>query len=110
MLKNLNDTIDKLNHIFEGSGINENTDFNNIENGVHTLLVTHKTVLKGHNFPMLDNSKDNPDVTTYGVLLQIGLRGQYETISQIYFAVGDNAAIYLRLKAGGTWSNWVVNR
>ena len=110
MLNNLNDTIDRLNHIFEGNGINENTDINNIENVVHTLLVTHKTVLKGHNFPMLDNSKDNPDVTTYGVLLQIGLRGPYETISQIYFAVGDTAAIYLRLKAGGTWSNWVVNR
>ncbi|MBB1096176.1 BppU family phage baseplate upper protein [Limosilactobacillus sp. BG-MG3-A] len=118
MLKNLNDAIDKLNHIFDGDGIGADTDFNNLENGIHLLYVTQKTVGKGHNFPVLDNSKDNENVSMYGVLFQFGNKNKFPVAFQLYFNVAGStdSSIYLRQKAGnnngdwGDWSNWTVNK
>lgn len=118
MLQKLNDAIDKLNHIFDGDGIGADTDFNNLENGIHLLYVTQKTVGKGHNFPVLDNSKDNENVSMYGVLFQFGNKNKFPVAFQLYFNVAGStdSSIYLRQKAGngsgdwGDWSNWVVNK
>ena len=118
ILQKLNDAIDKLNHIFDGDGIGADTDFNNLENGIHLLYVTQKTVGKGHNFPVLDNSKDNENVSMYGVLFQFGNKNKFPVAFQLYFNVAGStdSSIYLRQKAGnsngdwGDWSNWVVNK
>ena len=118
MLKNLNNAIDKLNHIFDGDGIGADTDFNNLENGIHLLYVTQKTVGKGHNFPVLDNSKDNENVSMYGVLFQFGNKNKFPVAFQLYFNVAGStdSSIYLRQKAGnsngdwGDWSTWAVNK
>lgn len=118
MLQKLTDAIDKLNHIFDGDGIGADTDFNNLENGIHLLYVTQKTVGKGHNFPVLDNSKDNENVSMYGVLFQFGNKNKFPVAFQLYFNVAGStdSSIYLRQKAGnsngdwGDWSNWVVNK
>ena len=118
MLQKLNDAIDKLNHIFDGDGIGADTDFNNLENGIHLLYVTQKTVGKGHNFPVLDNSKDNENVSMYGVLFQFGNKNKFPVAFQLYFNVAGStdSSIYLRQKAGnsngdwGDWSTWAVNK
>ena len=118
MLQKLNDAIDKLNHIFDGDGIGADTDFNNLENGIHLLYVTQKTVGKGHNFTVLDNSKDNENVSMYGVLFQFGNKNKFPVAFQLYFNVAGStdSSIYLRQKAGnsngdwGDWSTWAVNK
>ena len=117
MLQKLNDAIDKLNHIFDGDFIGADTDFNNLENGIHLLYVMQKTVGKGHNFPSLDNSKDNENVSMWGVVFQFGnSQGMYPVATQLYFGVGNDTAIYMRFKAGannggwGEWSTWTVNK
>lgn len=118
ILQKLNDAIDKLNHIFDGDGIGADTDFNNLENGIHLLYVTQKTVGKGHNFPVLDNSKDNENVSMYGVLFQFGNKNKFPVAFQLYFNVAGStdSSIYLRQKAGnsngdwGDWSTWAVNK
>ena len=118
MLQKLNDAIDKLNHIFDGDGIGADTDFNNLENGIHLLYVTQKTVGKGYNFPVLDNSKDNENVSMYGVLFQFGNKNKFPVAFQLYFNVAGStdSSIYLRQKAGnsngdwGDWSTWAVNK
>lgn len=119
MLKNLNDTIDKLNHIFDGDVLGETTDFNKLSNGVHLINITHKTVAAGHNFPILDNTKENTDVSMYGALLQFGALGEWPIAFQLYFNVSgpNDTEIYMRQKAGGadkdtwgSWDNWKVNR
>lgn len=118
MLQKLNDAIDKLNHIFDGDGIGADTDFNNLKNGIHLLYVTQKTVGKGHNFPVLDNSKDNENVSMYGVLFQFGNKNKFPVAFQLYFNVAGStdSSIYLRQKAGnsngdwGDWSTWAVNK
>ena len=119
MLQKLNDTMDKLSHAFDGNYIGPDTDFNNIDNGIHLLSVIQQTVTQGHNFPVLDNSKDNPDVSMYGLLLQIGnSKGMYPISFQIYFdiSISTNPSIYMRQKSGssnggwGDWSTWAVNK
>lgn len=119
MLQKLNDTMDKLSHVFDGTSIGSDTDFNNLENGVHLLYVGGQTVAKGHNFPVLDNSKDNLNVSMYGLLLQVGnSKGMYPIAFQVYFNVSGSTdtAIYMRFKAGannggwGDWSTWAVNK
>ncbi|MBM6754186.1 BppU family phage baseplate upper protein [Lactobacillus alvi] len=119
MLQKLNDTMDKLSHVFDGTAIGPDTDFNNLENGVHLLYVGEQTVAKGHNFPVLDNSKDNLNVSMYGLLLQVGnSKGMYPIAFQVYFNVSGSTdpAIYMRQKAGngnggwGDWSTWAVNK
>lgn len=119
MLKNLNDAIDKLNHIFDGHQIGADADFNNLDNGISLVYITHQTVPKGHNFPLLDNSKDNLDTSMYGLLLQVGnSKGMYPVAFQIYFNVSGStdSSIYMRQKAGngnggwGDWSTWAVNK
>lgn len=115
----LDDTMDKLSHVFDGTSMGPDTDFNNLENGVHLLYVGEQTVAKGHNFPMLDNSKDNPNVSMYGLLLQVGnSNGMYPIAFQIYFNVIGltDPSIYMRFKSGsnnggwGEWSTWAVNK
>lgn len=119
MLNNLNDVIDKLAHIFDGTQIGADADFNNLDNGISLVYVTHQTVPKGHNFPLLDNSKDNLDTSMYGLLLQVGnSKGMYPVAFQIYFNVSGStdSSIYMRQKAGndnggwGDWSAWAVNK
>ena len=119
MLNNLNDVIDKLAHIFDGTQIGADADFNNLDNGISLVYVTHQTVPKGHNFPLLDNSKDNLDTSMYGLLLQFGNnKGMYPVAFQIYFNVSGStdSSIYMRQKAGngnggwGDWSTWNVNK
>ena len=119
MLQKLNDTMDKLSHIFDGATIGPDTDFNNLENGIHLLYITQGTVGKGHNFPVLDNSKDNLNVSMYGVLLQVGnSKGMYPVAFQVYFNISGSTdpSIYMRLMAGngnggwGDWSTWAVNK
>lgn len=119
MLQKLNDTMDKLSHVFDGTGMGPDTDFNNLENGVHLLYVGEQTVAKGHNFPVLDNSKDNLNVSMYGLLLQVGnSKGMYPIAFQVYFNVSGSTdpSIYMRQKAGngnggwGDWSTWAVNK
>lgn len=119
MLKNLNDAIDKLNHIFDGHQIGADADFNNLDNGISLVYITQQTVPKGHNFPLLDNSKDNPNISMYGLLLQVGnSKGMYPVAFQIYFNVSGStdSSIYMRQKAGngnggwGDWSSWTVNK
>lgn len=119
MLNNLNDAMDKLNHIFDGHGIGADTDFNNLDNGISLLYVTQETVPKGHNFPVLDNSKDNMNVSMYGLLLQVGnSKSKYPVAFQIYFDIGISIdpSIYMRQKSGisndgwGDWSTWAVNK
>lgn len=118
MLQKLNDTMDKLSHTFDGNYIGPDTDFNNLDNGIHLLSVVQQTVAQGHNFPLLDNSKDNPDVSMYGLLLQVGnSKGMYPIAFQLYFNISGstNPSIYMRQKAGysnggwGDWSTWAVN-
>ncbi|WJD85321.1 BppU family phage baseplate upper protein [Limosilactobacillus fermentum] len=119
MLQKLNDTMDKLSHAFDGNGIGPDTDFNNLDNGIHLLYVVQQTVAKGHNFPVLDNGKDNPNVSMYGLLFQVGnSKGMYPIAFQIYFDIGisTNPSIYMRQKSGisnggwGDWSTWAVNK
>lgn len=119
MLQKLNDAIDKLAHIFDGKQIGADADFNNLDNGISLVYITHQTVPKGHNFPLLDNSKDNLDTSMYGLLLQVGnSKGMYPIAFQIYFNVSGStdSSIYMRQKAGngnggwGDWSTWNVNR
>lgn len=119
MLQKLNDVIDKLAHIFDGDIIGPDIDFNNLDNGIHLLYVTQQTVGKGHNFPVLDNSKDNENVIMYGLLLQVGNpKAKYPVAFQIYFNVSGSTdnSIYMRQKAGnnnggwGDWSTWAVNK
>lgn len=119
MLQKLTDAIDKLAHIFDGDTIGPDTDFNNLDNGIHLLYVTQQTVAKGHNFPVLDNSKDNENVIMYGLLLQVGnSKAKYPVSFQIYFNVNGSTdnSIYMRQKAGnnnggwGDWSTWAVNK
>lgn len=119
MLKNLNDAIDKLNHAFDGHQIGADADFNNLDNGISLVYITQQTVPKGHNFPLLDNSKDNPNISMYGLLLQVGnSKGMYPVAFQIYFNVSGStdSSIYMRQKAGnfnggwGDWSTWTVNK
>ena len=83
------------------------------------VYITHQTVPKGHNFPLLDNSKDNLDTSMYGLLLQVGnSKGMYPVAFQIYFNVSGStdSSIYMRQKAGngnggwGDWSSWTVNK
>ncbi|MEE6635895.1 BppU family phage baseplate upper protein [Limosilactobacillus pontis] len=116
-LKNLNDTMDKLNHIFDGDLIGPDVDFNNLPNGIHLLYVNKQTVGKGHNFPALDNSTDTENVSMWGVTFQFGnSHGMYPVATQLYFGVGTDTAIYMRFKAGnnnggwGEWSSWTVNK
>lgn len=119
MLQKLTDAIDKLAHIFDGKQIGADADFNNLPNGISLLYVTDKTVAKGHNFPILDNSKDNPNISMFGLLLQAGnSKGMYPVAFQIYFNISGSTdpSIYMRQKAGnnnggwGDWSTWVVNK
>lgn len=119
MLQKLDDTMDKLSHIFDGATIGPDADFNNLENGIHLLYITQGTVGKGHNFPMLDNSKDNPNISMYGALLQVGnSKGMYPVAFQVYFNISGSTdpSIYMRQKAGngnggwGDWSTWAVNK
>ena len=119
MLQKLNDTMDKLSHAFDGDGIGPDADFNNLDNGIHPLYVTQQTVAQGHNFPVLDNSKDNLNVSMYGLLLQFGnSKGKYPIAFQIYFDIGIavDPSIYMRQKSGisnggwGDWSTWAVNK
>ena len=119
MLQNLTDAIDKLAHIFDGKQIGADADFNNLDNGISLVYITHQTVPKGHNFPLLDNSKDNLDTSMYGLLLQVGnSKGMYPVAFQIYFNVSGStdSSIYMRQKAGngnggwGDWSTWAVNK
>lgn len=119
MLQKLNDTMDKLSHAFDGNYIGPDTDFNNLDNGIYLLSVIQQTVAQGHNFPVLDNSKDNPDVSMYGLLLQVGnSKGMYPIAFQIYFdiSISTNPSIYMRQKSGssnggwGDWSTWAVNK
>lgn len=119
MLQKLNDAIDKLAHIFDGHPIGADADFNNLDNGIHLLYVSQQTVGKGHNFPILDNSKDNENVSMWGLLLQAGNpKAKYPVAFQLYFNVSSTTepAIYMRHKAGsdnggwGDWSNWTVNK
>ncbi|MDD7119900.1 MAG: BppU family phage baseplate upper protein [Limosilactobacillus reuteri] len=119
MLQKLTDAIDKLNHIFDGHQIGADADFNNLDNGISLVYITHQTVPKGHNFPVLDNSKDNLDTSMYGLLLQVGnSKGMYPVAFQIYFNVSGStdSSIYMRQKAGngnggwGDWSSWAVNK
>lgn len=119
MLQKLNEAIDKLAHIFDGKQIGADADFNNLPNGISLLYVTEKTVAKGHNFPILDNSKDNPNISMFGLLLQAGnSKGMYPVAFQIYFNISGSTdpSIYMRQKAGnnnggwGDWSTWVVNK
>lgn len=119
MLQKLNDTMDKLSHAFDGHLIGPDVDFNNLENGIHLLYVTEQTVAKGHNFPVLDNSKDNLNVSMYGLLLQVGnSKSLYPVAFQVYFNVSGSTdpSIYMRQKAGngnggwGDWSTWAVNK
>lgn len=119
MLQKLTDAIDKLAHIFDGKQIGADADFNNLPNGISLLYVTDKTVAKGHNFPILDNSKDNPNVSMFGLLLQAGnSKGMYPVAFQIYFNISGSTdpSIYMRQKAGnnnggwGDWSTWAVNK
>lgn len=119
MLQKLNDTMDKLSHIFDGTVMGSDTDFNNLENGVHLLYVGNKTVSKGHNFPVLNNDQDNLNVSMYGLLFQVGSsKSMYPVAFQIYFNVSGSTdpAIYMRQKAGndnggwGDWSTWTVNK
>lgn len=119
MLQKLNDTMDKLSHAFDGNFIGPDADFNNLENGIHLLYVVQQTVAQGHNFPVLDNSKDNPDVSMYGLLFQVGnSNGKYPVAFQIYFNISGSTdpSIYMRQKSGsnnggwGDWSTWAVNK
>lgn len=119
MLQKLNDAIDKLAHIFDGTQIGADADFNNLPNGISLLYVTDKTVAKDHNFPILDNSKDNPNISMFGLLLQAGNnKGMYPVAFQIYFNISGSTdpSIYMRQKAGnnnggwGEWSTWAVNK
>lgn len=119
MLQKLNDTMDKLSHIFDGAAIGPDADFNNLENGIHLLYITQGTVGKGHNFPMLDNSKDNENISMYGLLLQVGNnKGMYPIAFQVYFNVSGltDPSIYMRNKSGGgnggwgEWTPWAVNK
>ena len=119
MLNNLNDAIDKLNHIFDGHSIGADADFNNLDNGISLVYITNQTVPKGHNFPLLDNSNDNLNVSMYGLLLQVGnSKGMYPIAFQIYFNVSGStdSSIYMRQKSGnvnggwGDWSAWNVNK
>lgn len=119
MLQKLNDAIDKLAHIFDGKQIGADADFNNLPNGISLLYVTDKTVAKGHNFPILDNSKDNQNISMFGLLLQAGNnKGMYPVAFQIYFNISGSTdpSIYMRQKAGnnnggwGEWSTWAVNK
>lgn len=113
----LDDTMDKLSHVFDGTTMGPDTDFNNLPNGIHILYVRQQTVGKGHNFPSLDNSKDNENVSMWGVVFQFGnSQGMYPVATQLYFGVGTDTAIYMRFKAGnnnggwGSWSNWTANK
>ena len=118
-MDNLNDAFDKLNHIFDGHAIGADADFNSLDNGVSLLYVTQQTVTQGHNFPVLDNSKDNMNVSMYGLLLQVGnSKAKYPVAFQIYFdiSISVNPSIYMRQKSGssnggwGDWSTWEVNK
>ena len=119
MLQKLNDTMDKISHAFDGNYIGPDTDFNSLDNGIHLLSVVQQTVAQGHNFPVLDNSKDNPNVSLFGLLLQVGnSKGMYPIAFQIYFNVSSSTdnSIYMRQKSGssnggwGNWSTWAVNK
>lgn len=119
MLQKLTDEIDKLAHIFDGDAIGPDADFNNLENGIHLLYVVQQTVAQGHNFPVLDNSKDNLNVSMYGLLFQVGnSKGMYPVAFQIYFdiSISTDPSIYMRQKSGnsnggwGDWSTWAVNK
>ena len=119
LLKRLADVIDKVNHLFDGKQIGADADFNNLDNGISLVYVTEQTIAKGHNFPIIDNSKDNEKVSMYGLLLQAGnSKGKYPVAFQVYFNVSGTTdpAIYMRQKAGngnggwGDWSSWAVNK
>ena len=67
---------------------------------------------------VLDNSKDNENVSMYGVLFQFGNKNKFPVAFQLYFNVAGStdSSIYLRQKAGnsngdwGDWSTWAVNK